>query len=86
LTTEPDAARIAAVPATALLLVLPRVTGAGELPKFLREKILHVQQTQRDQRANQLDLGVQLQLGVLLTIDDFHLAEALLSLASLNRT
>ena len=52
--------RVAAVTAPLDRLVFPGVARAGQRRHFLVEQLLHVQQAQRDQGADQLHLGVQL--------------------------
>ena len=61
---------VAAVPASPSRRVLARVALAGQRRHLLVEQFLHMHQAQGHQGPDQLHLGVQLQLGVVLAAQD----------------
>ena len=59
---------------------------ASQRGHFLVEQLLDVQQAQRNQRPDQLHLGIDFQLGVLLSVDDVDRAQRVTFLALPDRS
>ena len=66
--------------------ILAGVVPASQRRHFRVEQFLHVHQTQWDQRANQLHLGLQLQIRVVLAADDLNRTQRATLLAPADRT
>ena len=77
---------VAAVTASPDRRVLAGVALAGQRRHLRVEHLLHVHQAQGDQGADQLHLGVELQIGVVLAADDVDRTQRATLLALPDRT
>ena len=77
---------VAAVTTSPGRRVLPGVSLARQRRHLLVEQLVHVHQAQGHERADQLHLGVKLELGVFLAVDDVDWAQRSTLLALPDRT
>ena len=83
---QTDRPGVAAMTAPSDRRVLAGVPLASQRCHLRVQQLLHVHQAQRDQGADQLHLGVHLQIGVVLAADDVDRAQRATLLALPDRT